>query len=374
MTPDLYAERALLAALLRDPRQIRKTLQLTGIDDSEFGDPGHAQLMRAIIDASQDETLDLSDIDGWNTMRRTVENAAVAGGRSRAWVHEIAASRITPSQAVEYAVMVHEGATRRGIAAHAQRIADMISQAPPEQVSAQITIAHNVMIKLAELWRLDPEILTAEATEADDTEVLETPQAPSLLQRGLAALRAPLPFLDGTARTEDRLLASLVTDPGQIAEVRGWLDLEDFTAPGRAEIYAALVDLADRNRPIDAPTVLFEASRQVAISARQADRFMAHCAKAEPGQAISLARTLVATDTAAYISAQAQKIITTVTAGTATPSQAIGVAMTTLQRMQESLARLNTGRQVTASDSMVYVPPPPDRATMSTPPNAKTSM
>ncbi|MFF0250653.1 DnaB-like helicase N-terminal domain-containing protein [Streptosporangium sandarakinum] len=374
MTPDLHAERALLAALLRDPRQIRKMRQLTGVDDFEFGDPGHALLMRAIIKASQDETFDLSDIDGWNALRRTVENAAVAGGRSRAWVWEIAASATTPSRAVEYAVMVREGATRRVIADHAKRIADMINQAPPEQVSAQIATARNVMIKLAELWRLDPEILTAEAAEADDTEALDTPQAPSLLQRGLAALRAPLPFLDGTARTEDRLLASLVADPGQIAEVRGWLDPGDFTAPGRAEIYAALVNLADHNRPIDAPIVLFEASRQVAISARQADRFMAHCAKAEPGQAIPLARTLVETDTAAYISVQIQEITAAVTTGTATPSRAIGVAMATLQRMDGSLTRLDTARQVTASDSMAYVPPPPDPAAMSTPPTTKTSM
>ncbi|MBG0825824.1 hypothetical protein HS048_34640 [Planomonospora sp. ID91781] len=375
MTPDLYAERALLASLLRDPRRIRATLALTGVKAADFGDPGHQELMQAIIDASRDDGLDLTVIDGWNALRRAVEDAAIATGRSSAWVGQIAATPITPSQSAEYAVMVLEGETRRVIAHHAQRIAAaMDSHVPAGQADAQITATRQVLTQLAERWRLDPEILTEAAAEDEADDVLDAPQAPSLLQRGLAALRAPLAFLDGTARTEDRLLASLVADPGQVAEVRDWLDPQDFTAPGRAEIYIALVVLSDRGQPIDAPTVLFEANRQVAISARQADRFMARCAKAEPGHAIPLARDLVAADAAAYVQAQTQKVITAVTTRTATPSAAIGTALATLERLEGPLARLADSRKVTASDSMAYVPPPPDRAAVSGPPEAKASM
>ncbi|MFD8559699.1 DnaB-like helicase N-terminal domain-containing protein [Streptosporangium canum] len=392
----MHVERALLGSLLRDPRQLRQLQHLTKIEPGDFGDSDHVRLMKAIVEETGKH--DLDTIDGWNALRQALEDFATSIGHDGVWLEEMAAASPDPTQSVHYAVMVLEGDTRRVIAHHAQRLIEAMATKTPavETVDEHLAATRKVLSQLATRWKVDP------SARSDTTPALTTPNAAtaarnqptadqstqpsagSLLQRGLTALRAPFQERLGgvTHNAEDRLLASLVADPGQIAEVGGWLQAEDFTTPARAELYTAIVALDQRGEPLDAITVVFEASRDTLISSRQADRFIARCHKASPGQAVALARDLVEKDIAAYVQREAKRIVTSVTSTNARPPEAIATALAALDSLDGQAERWRASRRVTASDTMTYQPPAAAYALPSidpaaaagTEPNARTSL
>jgi len=58
------------------------------------------------------------------------------------------------------------------------------------------------------------------------------------------------------------LLACVLRTPGQLDDVRTWLDPDDFTIPDRGACYQAALDLHDRGEPIDPVTLAWETRRQ----------------------------------------------------------------------------------------------------------------
>ncbi|WP_433358574.1 DnaB-like helicase N-terminal domain-containing protein [Streptosporangium sp. CA-115845] len=394
MRPDTLAERALLGSFLRDPRQISPILTNSGLQPQDFSDPDHQSLLKVM--AEQAKAHDLRSIDGWNAFRAILELHAASLGRSGSWLQEIAATVPNPSQTVQYAGMVLEGSTRRTIAQHAQRIAASMTApgATANAATEQITLTRTVLLQLANRWNLNPDTRPepAAAPAAGESAPAAGRSAPapesqqgrgSLLQRGLAALRAPFQSLREVSNnaTEDQLLASLVVDPGQLFEIRPWLETSDFTTPQSTALYQALLDLEKRGQPINAITVVFEASRTTAIDDRQVSAFLARCADAAPGQAVPLARDVVERGIATAVDQQTQRVLTSVTSVNATPRQAIPEAFAALESLNGKVERWHASRSVTASDTMTYAPPPgaygaplADPAATGLEPGAKTSM
>ncbi|WP_188197509.1 DnaB-like helicase N-terminal domain-containing protein [Nonomuraea sp. SYSU D8015] len=369
MTPDEYAERALLGSLLRDPRQIRDVEQLAGLRAVDFGLAAHRMLYHALIEAAKNN--DLNTIDGWNAFHTTILQHATQTGHDRRWLEQLAASTQAPDQALRYALMVMEGDHRRAIITHAQRIAAEFAGATPQrlaQTQQQIDQMRETLHNLAQRWQQLGPPGPGEAEEAHaaappsgerqhqaEDSTATTSQARSRLTDMLPNwMRRPARASESEQR-ELQLLASLVQDPQQLVETQ-WLRPEDFTTPHAAAFYEALLALTTRAEPIDAITVLYEAHRHQPIDGAAADRFITAC-KEEAPAAVILAREVIEPALVAAVNTHVEQLIDEVTRGRA--DEALGTAITALTQIEATVSRYTTSRQITAGDTHVYTPPDP---------------
>jgi replicative DNA helicase len=377
VTPDDYAERALLGALLRDPRQIPNVQQLTGLQPADFSSNDHQILYDAILDAGQH--VDLNSIDGWNTFRAAIIAHATRAGHDPQWLQRLANSSPRPDQATRYALMVIEGENRRAIIKHAQRIATEFTAATPQrlgQTREQITFTRTILVNLSRRWNMDPEQLSAAAALplaaeqqaaplTDSTDSTDTAPARSRLIDRLPSWMRRASEAGQSEQREQQLLAALVQDPQQLADT-SWLRPEDFTAPHASTLYQALLVLTTRDEPIDAIAVLFEANRQGPIDEAIADRFIAACNESAPA-AVTLARQVIEQSVTVAVKTQVGGLIDEV--AHAEPQVAITTAVRTLTRIESTVNRYAHSRQVTTGDAHVYTPPDPTLA----PPNQHQS-
>ncbi|WP_181871680.1 DnaB-like helicase N-terminal domain-containing protein [Sphaerisporangium album] len=303
MTPIHFIERALLGALLNDPRSVHGVADLAGLQAEDFSTPLHRDLFATMVKAAAEANM--HTIDGVNRFRRACGATALRHNRNARWLANLAAS--APSgRAVNYGFLVNEAHTMRLIAHHIGRVSAALAQADPaamELVGDELHEARRVVAKLADRWRVDPATTaTPRPPAVSDPQAAPVPRW-FLLARYQAAAQARR-----QAAREDRLIASLIGDPFQIEDVRGWLEASDFTAPGRGELYTALLKLYDSGQPFDVVTVVWDAAMNGGLD-MDIDAFIARYDRAERGEAMHLARDLVRQSIGRGLDSQARQLL-----------------------------------------------------------------
>ncbi|WP_431921510.1 DnaB-like helicase N-terminal domain-containing protein [Nonomuraea jabiensis] len=382
MIPDEYAERALLGALLRDPRQILEVQHLADLHAVDFGPTEYQALYQAMIEAA--EKNDLTNVDGWNAFHTAILQYATQSGHDRQWLERLAASTQAPDMALRYALMVMENHNRRAIVDHARRIAAEFAVATTQrldQTQQQIDQMRTTLTKMAQRWQqLGPELgpadrgqpvaapATASSSEdrprqSADRSAAEASRVRSRLSDMLPAwTRHLLPqseeqkLQNERQEREQQLLASLVRDPQQLADIE-WLRPEDFSTEHGAALYEAFLTLATRDEPIDAIAVLYEAHRHQPVDGLIADFFITACAQDDAPPAVTLARDVIEPTIVAAVNMHVERLIDEVARGSA--DTAVDTAVNTLKQIEATVSRYTASREITAGDTYIYTPPDP---------------
>ncbi|GAA2774539.1 DnaB-like helicase N-terminal domain-containing protein [Kitasatospora cinereorecta] len=149
------------------------------------------------------------------------------------------------------------------------------------------------------------------------------------------------------AFTEDAVLGSLMRDPGQLAHVRDWLRPEDFTHPGRAEVYTAMIEAVDAGGTIDPVLLVWDAHRRQPRSAQQlsSDAVWAIYQAGRPGVVQGGARALVEASIVHHVRSATSAIARAAGDPTAAPGHVIATARGHLQQASAQATRLSQARR-----------------------------
>lgn len=281
MNPRDHAERAVLGAILNDPRQLR------GLDDwlapEDFRAPQHAELYRAMLLLDErDRTPDLTGLpveERGQALARygmsLIEHLHASGTRGvdPPYLHTLMRACPHVEHAPHYGRMVVEADTHRTIVDNATRLAGLVHEqldAPfgLGQLFVHAAAFRQVIDNLAWRWGLDPDDhagTDASRRTANTRRVNWSEQ----LAPELDAARVP--DQRAAAEREDTLLACILRTPGQIDQVRDYLASEDFHAPGRGELYAAATAMHDRGDALDPVTLMWEAQQHGILERRTAE-------------------------------------------------------------------------------------------------------
>ncbi len=307
----IWAEQALLGAILSDPAGQARLLDLVEPDD--MSRPYHGQVLAAMQQLRGSGTAPApvavyEEIKKDPDMPRGLSHdgvqlaalmeaaprsdhapayaAMVAGGGIRRWI-ALAASRMTQaadSQDLEAAL---------GMAAEASREIERCQarwDALPEPLRRDLPVPAGDLDGRAEMIRslaavrdevrrLRRDVLAgtghglAERLEAIAQQVTDVAAASAELRERLERARAAAEARPGGPDAQEagaRALQDLAAGPSQIRTVRGWLQTEHFARPEQGSVYAVMRDMTDADRPVDPVTVSWEASRR-GIEADPAD-------------------------------------------------------------------------------------------------------
>ena len=243
--PVAVAERALLGGLLTEPHRLTQVRDW--LEPADFADPRHGAAYAAMLSLAeagdpvtpQGLTAVLDASPGVRFARRQDRDVLVA---------DLLAAPGSAALVATYARMVLEASIARAVEAEGVRLQQVASREvdPPEvarRLDERLADAGQVLDGLQRRWATAP--------------------SPFSSDLGSAVGRVPLRRLaaDDVA-AEDAALGALLRDPRRIGTVREWLQPEDFTAPGRAELYGLLTELHQRRTPIEPVTVVWEAHRR----------------------------------------------------------------------------------------------------------------
>lgn len=365
MTPEEHAERALLGAILRDPRQIRDVSGMAGLRPEDFGADEHQALYRAMLKASEDN--ELRTVDDWNRFRAALIPAAAQAGRDRKWLRSLGISTPAPNRALRYSLIVMEGHNRRTIVSAARRIAAELATTATTaerlgRTQQEITAMRRVVEELATRWRQqNPNNPADEAPSSAPPSVVASAQPSNDLTEAAAARTRLSDRLPAWMRPEQRrirareeqLIATLVQAPEQLADL-DWLNPADFISPHAAALYEAIKALNERDEPIDPIGVLAEAHRHHPIDSATADRFIATCARETP-PAIILARDVIEQAISTSVHSLVNELADQVSLGSA--ATAVTAAGNTLTKIAADVTRYSRSREATDSDAHAYVLP-----------------
>jgi replicative DNA helicase len=280
-----HAERAVLGAILNDPRE------LAGIRDwlapEDFYAPQHAELYRAMITETERE---FPDLDSLTPVERAtvlipygqglIGRATEAGvkGIDAPFLHTLMHVCPKPERAPHYARMVVEADTHRVIIENATRLAQLAHghQESPfglEHLFTHTAAFQQVLTHLADRWGLTEDDLTqpgAEHPATADTGADQTGRFADQLAPELDAKPTAEQLAAATER-EDMLLACVLRSPDQLDGVRAYLKPDDFTAPGRGRLYQAALDIHTRGDPVDPVTLIWESQKHDTHAAPEDD-------------------------------------------------------------------------------------------------------
>ncbi|MGW2331588.1 DnaB-like helicase N-terminal domain-containing protein [Streptomyces sp. NPDC001700] len=255
MTPLLQAERAVLGAVLLEPRQLGR---LSGwLRPEHFYRPAHSALYAAMLtlrDGGHPATKPPPDTPvplSWlNDVRQGASTRT--RGVTTAYVHSLVSVCPRPAHAPVYGRMVLEGAIHRSVTQHAVRLhqaarADTARGSGVTETLHHAQVLHDVLDDLARSWGTEPRPAHQHTTSG--------PTATAPRQGGERALA-----------DEQFLLGALAAHPDQLSQVIGWLHPGDFADPGHRQIYRALGALQHRGEPVDELTVLWECQRRGALA------------------------------------------------------------------------------------------------------------
>lgn len=150
-----------------------------------------------------------------------------------------------------YGGMVLEAAVHRAVEQAGAAL--VLSAAEAEVDEADVTLEHGAETTARRLAALQAAWAAAPETVRN---LLDTPPAEDIT----VAPRGERARTDLYA--EATTVASLLTEPGQLPEVTGWLRPEDFSDPQMRAVYQAMETLADRHAPVDPLTVAWTAQHQ----------------------------------------------------------------------------------------------------------------
>ncbi|MFI1577668.1 DnaB-like helicase N-terminal domain-containing protein [Embleya sp. NPDC020630] len=239
MHPHLYAEQALLGALLLEPTRVEEVRGR--LLPEHMYRPAHTALYRALLEhpAPPDATATMAT--------RVLALVAAAGehaaGITPVYAHTLMAACPYPRNAVLYARMIVEAADHRTIAQHATRLGQVaVADQARDGLADTLThhqALHAALDELAHRWG-----------EPHGT----TPPAPVVLP--------PTTPCPRDLTEEQALIAALVADPTPLSRIGHWLRPDDFADHAHRALYQSIAGLAHRGETIDPLTVLWEAQRR----------------------------------------------------------------------------------------------------------------
>jgi len=255
------AEQALLGAIMLEPSEIGHIRDW--LEPGHFYRPAHQALYRALLDQDGNEHPGRDAVasspqrlawivDAWRSA------AATTRGIPAAYPYTLQAACQQSGHAVVYGRMVLEAAIHRTVTEHATRLLHSATTAADsgdvDSVLHHTDVLADVLEQLQRTWT-PAEQTPAPAANAGSAGLAQT-LTPSV---STEALRDP--------STEERLLvATLISAPGPLADLVGWLYPADFTDRLPAEVYRCLGALHHRGDAIDAVTVVWEAYRRGLLS------------------------------------------------------------------------------------------------------------
>lgn len=240
------AEEALLGAALFRPEALPS---MRWIPPGAFSRPDHAALWQTL------HTIDFSKVAA-NDVPATV-SAAVSRIEEQGIRQLLTPPRLAqlanacpdPRTAPLYGGMTLEAAIHRSVEHAGEQLRATARQTEVDQAPQALEQAVRTgqrFTALEDAWKAAPEVVR---------NLLDTqPEQPITL-----APRAERARTDVQAEAET--VASLLYQPGQMAEVTNWLRHQDFSHPELATVYRAMVTLDERHAPIDPLTVAWEAQR-----------------------------------------------------------------------------------------------------------------
>ena len=248
MNPLLFAEQAVLGAVLLDPGQLA---QLEWLEPDHFYRPVHQALFTALrkLRAEGHPAVDENGAVPLSWVTDAVSEASVAApGMSAPYAFTLVSVCPRPRHAPVYGRMVLEGAIHRSVTEHATRLhhaahTDAL-QGEVEETLHYADVLRGVLSDLARRWGSE-----------------QRPVAPAGAP-AVVPVAPPPTRVDQVADDERFLLAVLVERPAEVDTVVGWLRPGDFADPAHGQIYRCLGSLHHRGEPIDRITVLWEAQRR----------------------------------------------------------------------------------------------------------------
>ncbi|MFH8751936.1 DnaB-like helicase N-terminal domain-containing protein [Streptomyces rimosus] len=237
--PVLYAEQALLGALLLEPARLA---DLDPLAAEHFSDHAHSALYAAMRTAPVPDPEQHRRSPVW--LGRVLEAARPqAPGLTASYLHTLVQRCPWPGHAAAYARMIEADHARRTVRKHADRLAQATTDAslpdPAATVLAQCDALASFLETLSARFAPHPGSLP------------RAPQPPPTRRTaGEEALEE-----------ERALLACATARPSRLREIR-WLQPEDFVLPVHGQLFACLTALVHRREPVDPVTVLWEAQHQ----------------------------------------------------------------------------------------------------------------
>ncbi|MER6127531.1 DnaB-like helicase N-terminal domain-containing protein [Streptomyces sp. NPDC001795] len=262
--PVYYAERALLGALLSDPRHLN---EVTGISPGAFSTAAHAAVfaaIRALPAPALTETTDYAAVFAAlrpgctpGLAKRTEhitwlgEVLTAARGQARglmaAHLHELISACPNPEHTPAYARIIEAEHARRRLRKAAESLMS---------TARGTSLPQSVLATLAEADAL--------TSVVGDIAALFPPHSGSLPRIPVPS-PGPLPDGEEAAQEERLLLATGTARPIEVEQMR-WLTPEDFTRPLHAGLWQCLTALVRRQAPVDPVTVVWEAQQRGVLS------------------------------------------------------------------------------------------------------------
>ncbi|MGW7304005.1 DnaB-like helicase N-terminal domain-containing protein [Streptomyces sp. NPDC054835] len=242
--PVHYAEQALLGAVLLKPELLSR---LAGLESSAFFNPAHAALFSAMGAEPVPERPGAQA--GLEWLRVVLEEARKeAPALTAAYLHLLISACPRTEHVEAYAAMVRGAHARRTIQLHA----DALTQA-----ARDVTVPDRPKHVLAAADALARQL---------DTLALDFPSHPGSLPRTPVPPPPPRVDTDEAVDQEQMLLASAVSEPSAVKEMR-WLVGDDFTRPLHAGLWQCVSALVHRGEPVDPVTTLWEAQHRGLLAA-----------------------------------------------------------------------------------------------------------
>ncbi|WP_033355657.1 DnaB-like helicase N-terminal domain-containing protein [Kitasatospora aureofaciens] len=337
------AERAVLAAVLARPEEAQR---LKGwLKSTDFTDPAYGQMYRVLVEESlashpavtirrpEERTQVLAKmlyqqlqhkaaVEGWGTPQELWPVVAHQI-RDMTSVHRVP----HPERAAQLGQRVLQSSIQRLIAASGDMVERTLDHPGALAASTRINETLALLQRLEDRWE----------------QAMGRPEG-----AGASLPPAARPRTPEFAFTEDAVLGSLLRDPGQVEGVRTWLRAQDFTQPGRAELYSAIVRAVDSGGAIDPVLVVWDAHRRSADpQAMDADTVWSIYQRGEPGLARSGAKQLVEATIVHHVRSATAAISQAAGDPAAAPGMVIGTARGHLQHASAQAARLALAQQST---------------------------
>ncbi|MFD9063264.1 DnaB-like helicase N-terminal domain-containing protein [Kitasatospora purpeofusca] len=340
-----FAERAVLAAVLARPEE---GTRLAGwLKGGDFQDPWLGQMYRALVEeklyAHPAVTLRSSPAERQEVLARMLYEQLRYKATHERWT-------VPDSAWPTVAQQIHALTTTQQVPhpEHAAQLGQRVLQ-----TSIQLQVAQGS-------WRVENTltVLGAPAAEMEINAVLGTLHAledrweqamgrVGAVGAAISPQTSPRPEM---AFTEDAVLSSLLRDPGQLEHLAPWLRAEDFTQPGRAQLFTAIQDAVTNRGTVDPALMVWDAHRRgtAGPGSLAPEQVWAMYQAGLPGIAHSAGHRLVEATIVHHVRSATSAINAAVGDPAAAPGMVIGAARGHLQHASDQASRLATATRAGA--------------------------
>ncbi|MFJ6769549.1 DnaB-like helicase N-terminal domain-containing protein [Kitasatospora sp. NPDC091257] len=340
-----FAEQAVLAAVLARPEE---GARLAGwLKAADFQDPWLGQMFRALVEeklyAHPAVTIRASPAERQQVLARMLYEQLQRTAADERWIVPVSA---WPSVAQQ----IHALTTTQQVPhpEHAAQLGQRVLQTSIQQQVAQGSwrVENTLQVPGAPAAEMQINTMLGALQQLED----RWEQAMGRVEAVGAALAPQTVPRPEMTFTEDAVLSSLLRDPGQLEQVGRWLRAEDFTQPGRAQLFTSLQEAVTHRGAVDPALLVWDAHRRGVSGpgSLAPEQVWAMYQEGRPGIAHGGGRLLVEASIVHHVRSATSAINTAVGDPTAAPGMVIGTARGHLQYASAQAARLTQATWSTA--------------------------